>query len=335
MPKFICDYCEYADLENQSCYHTGWDKCQGDQFIDRRTRSESINFAKFIDEKCGNFNTSLVLKDSNIELSYEQIFSIYDRYRGVEKYDLDLEKKDLIQYINKNHIVLKITNADFLKNGLGDYLIWSKLPRLLKQNGVKSVFLSSYSPFRNEGIEKLIMLNPYIDGIVDFKPLNSIHTDTLFSINMGNKRNIMGIIHEAYGIYSEEPLTPEIYYKPKLLKEYEGSVIYDPNCCTNPCGATVENIGNYFNEKNIKIDYQLAPRDVFTLVLPNIPIIKSTDIFNWIDILYSASETYSLHTGVLVLMAAIPKSNHTVLYKLDTDNCLGFWDFENIKYVTL
>ena len=55
MPKFICDYCEYADLENQSCYHTGWDKCQGDQFIDRRTRSESINFAKFIDEKMWKF----------------------------------------------------------------------------------------------------------------------------------------------------------------------------------------------------------------------------------------------------------------------------------------
>ena len=333
MSKIICDYCKYADVESQKCYVGGWDKCRGDLFVDTRIATDAANFARFVDEKCGTENTALFIQ-GNTSITYEQLYDIYDTRRNILEQTLRVEKRDIKPNSNKYSIVINIGANDYEPKSLGDFLVYSKLPRLLKESGYKAVYLSAYTPFRNEGIEELIMCNPYIDGVVDIKPLDNINIDMLFANNKDNQRNIMGLIHEAYGVQNDEMLIPEIYYRPKVVEEYLGKIIYDPNCHTNLCGVTLENITKYFSENNVKIDYQLKPRERFNVVLPNVPIIESTSIFNWIDILYSAMSTYSLFTGINPLMAGYEK-NHTVLYVEGKEGYADYLKFDNINYVSL
>lgn len=333
MSKIICDYCKFADVKNEKCYIGGWSRCEGELFVDTRIASDSVDFARFIDEKCGLENSALIINEKTY-ITYEQLYDIYDTRRSIIQSTIDFKKKKLKPNRNKHAIVINVGLNDYEPKSLGDFLVYSKLPRLLKESGYKSVFFSAFTPFRNSGMEELIMCNPYIDGMVDIKPMDNINIDMLFANNVNNQRNIMGLIHEAYGVENNEPLIPDIYYRPQIIDKYLGKVIYDPNCHTNTCGVTVENITNYFSEKNVKIDYQLKTRERFSVVLPDVPVIESKNIFNWIDILYSAEKTYSLFTGINPLMAGYDKP-HTVFYVEGTEGYVDFWKFDNINYVTL
>jgi hypothetical protein len=337
MSKLICEYCKYANLITHQCYIGGWERCEGYLFVDSRIEAESVNFARFIDTKTGTDNTALIVNE-NTSITYEQLYNIYDTQRNLIESTIDFKKKPLKPNYNKNIAIIKVGAGDYQVKSLGDFLAYSKLPRLLKQSGYKSVFLSAYTPFRTESIGELIMTNPYIDGIVDIKPLDENNIDILFANNRDNQRNIMGYIHEAYGFESKEPLTPELWYRPKEVSKYKDAIIYDPNCHTNICGVTVDKLTNYFSENNVKIDYQLQPRERYSVILPNVPIIESKDIFNWIDILYTAKQTYSLFTGNILVMSAIigiGYKTHTAFYVEGTEPYADFWKFDNINYVTL
>ena len=325
MPKFICEYCEYADLENQSCYHTGWDKCQGDDFIDSRIKKTSIKFANHVNGSKENvfFNLS-----SGGQINTEQYYTSF--ING------EIINANIAKVYGKN-VVIKVGSTNWINKGLGDFLAYSRLPRLLKKAGYEKVYLSSFTPFRNEDVKKLIMTNPYIDGIVDVAPYNSstpIDIDTLFGKYFNNQKNIIDIIEHEYEVSEDSQKIPEVYYKPKLINSYKGSIIYDPNCITNNCGVTVENITKYFSDNNIKIDYQFKGRERYQVILPNVPVIETKDIFDWIDILYSCKYSYSLFTGVNLLMSGLDK-RHGVIYVPETDGCINFWKMPNIEYIEL
>lgn len=334
MPKLICEYCKYGNLEKQECAIGGWSRCEGDLFIDKRISEDAANFARFIDEKTGHDNTMLLIND-NTEITYEQLYDIYDTRRNVLESTINFQKKPFKVHRNKHNIVIKVGYGDYERKSLGDFLVYSKLPRLLKESGYKAVYLSSYTPFRNKGIEDLIMLNPYIDGVVDIKPMDNINIDFLFRNNMDNQRNIMGLIHEAYGVANDEVLAPDIYYKPRLIKSLVGTTIFNPNSNTTNCGVTSENALQWFKDNNIKVDFQIQTREKFTATLPSVPIIEVKDIFNWIDVMTSASNTYSLFTGDNVLMSGYAK-NHNCLYSSKhKDPCFDFWLFDIVNYIDI
>ncbi len=323
----ICEYCKSYDSEKSICTTIGYNNCKGIYFEDYRIQLTAIQFADFINTKV-NEGKTLYKIDTGHLLTTPDMYKLF-------------QNKQLIDYIEMirslEYIVIKIGIAKNEPKSLGDFLVYSQLPFLLKQIGYKKVFLSSYTHFRNEGIKHLILRNPYIDGIAELDPtFNGKDIDSLFSLNMSNQSNIMDIIHNSYGINTINSL-PNLYYQPILINEYVGKVIYDPNCHTNMCGINIDNINKYFKDNNIKIDYQFAGRERYQVLLPDVPIITTHSIFNWIDILASASKTYSMMTGVNVVMAGISdyKGKHTTLYVPDTDGCINFWKFDNVNYVEL
>jgi len=327
MPKFICDYCKFANTETKQCYHIGYDKCQGDDFIDKRIEDNAIGFIQFIEQRCNTFSAFKI--DTGHVLTVNQLYKMYESGQTIES----LEREQ-----NKEFIVIKIGINVNVPKSLGDFLVFNPLPKLLKECGYKKVYLSLLTPFRNEGIGELITCNPYIDGVINMDAtIKGLDIDTIFTQNLYNQSNIVPLIQKYYGIDVFNRTTlPELYYNPNIKEDYSICNIYDPNCFTDICGANLENITAYFEENNIKIDYQFIGRDRYQIVLPDVPIIETSSIFQWIDILASAKNTYSLFTGVNVVMAALNKNKtHTVLYKENTDPCLNFWKFDNVNYVQL
>jgi len=334
MAKIICEYCKYGIMDKQECAIGGWSVCEGDLFVDKRIAEDAANFARFVDEKTGNENTALLINESTT-ITYEQLYDIYDTKRNILESTIAFQKKPLKINRNKYSIVINVGHVDYAPKSLGDFLAYSKLPRLLKESGYKAVYLSSYTPFRNKGIGELIMLNPYIDGIVDIKPMDNINIDLLFRNNIENQRNIMGLIHEAYGVANDEILAPDIYYKPLMIDEFRNCIIYNPNSNTTNCGVNSVNAAQWFKDNNIKVDYQIKPRERLAATLPNVPFIEVKDIFHWIDVMTSAKETYSLFTGDLVLMAGYARKHNCLYLESAKDPCFDFFIFDDVNYIAI
>ena len=266
-----------------------------------------------------------------------------DGYEFYHQPSLEYFFKKLIG--NKERVFYIQTGCDTnVLNGLGDFLMYSRLPRLLKKIGYNKVYIVP-PLFRNDGIKELILLNPHIDGVSEInddvkrvlskQPRIDIN---YFHINFfNNQQNLMKYIEQSLGVYEYTDDKPEIYYNPNLIDKYKNKVIYDPNCFTNLCGVTSDKVTEYFKNNNIKVDYQLKSRDRLNASIEGVDTIETSSIYEWIDVLYSAKKTFSLFTGINALMSALDK-DHNVFYcpnDPDCDKAINFNLFNNINYIKL
>lgn len=200
--------------------------------------------------------------------------------------------------------------------GIGDNLFFSHIPRIAKQfGGYDKVYVSKHSPYLGTDTKRLVWeLNPFIDGFTDLNP-----SPPNISLSVDPEMNILDKLMLSYGL--DDGLRfhePEIYYKPKIVEELKNAIIYDPNFGTTLGHPSIKQISGYLVKNCIKIDYQMVggrthKGKLCDRVLGGIPTLKSDDLFNFVDILYSCKTVYCFITGTLPLTAAIGKSS-MILY---------------------
>ena len=116
-------------------------------------------------------------------------------------------------------LIIKIKHG-----GLGDHLFYSHIPRIAKESGkYYKIFISNKSDFRKEDQKELIWkLNPYVDGFTDLdgKSIDNIE------IKEGENANLLDKIMLCFELDDGKRFhEPELYYKPKIIKELVGKTL--------------------------------------------------------------------------------------------------------------
>ena len=197
--------------------------------------------------------------------------------------------------------------------GLGDHLFFSHIPRIAKTiHKYEVVYISNKSEIRSNATRQLIWdLNPYVDGYTD-------EESTFFNFDIFNtpipNTNILDKVMLSYGFDDNERYhEPEIYYKPKLIKEFTNLIIFDPNYISNIGLVSNKKLNSFFLEfeqivvmKRINKVVKLK-RDYTEL--------EAVNIFNYCDIIYSSKQFICMTSGGATLSAALNK-NAIVIYGL-------------------
>lgn len=194
--------------------------------------------------------------------------------------------------------------------GLGDHLFFSHLPRIAIESGTYDrVFISKRAEYRQQAICSLVWEhNPFVSGFVDEEGV-----DLGFVLPSSPSENLLDTIMLAYGLDDGQRWhEPEIFYKPKLRPELVNSSLYDPNFVSNCGKIRVGDIDKYMRKNKVKIDYYMNPLSANAV---NIEHYKKyaqlrTDLFQFVDVLFSCATVYCLVTGTATLCAALKKKTY-------------------------
>ena len=186
--------------------------------------------------------------------------------------------------------------------GLGDNLQFSTLPEVGSKLGYE-VYISNHNKYRNLDIKRLVWdINPFISGYTDergnlndlFNP-NPINKDFPILDRWNDSLNIIqNIEFQIFGnSYNENPL---LYYRPNLIENLSDKILLDPNSVsTNFIFDSI--IGSMNKEDLIILNQEMI----------GYTNIKSSSIFEWVDIITSAKEFICQLSGGTVVMAAYNK----------------------------
>lgn len=186
--------------------------------------------------------------------------------------------------------------------GLGDNLQFSTLPEVGSKLGYE-VYISNHNKYRNLDIKRLVWdINPFISGYTDergnlndlFNP-NPINKDFPILDRWNDSLNIIqNIEFQIFGnSYNENPL---LYYRPNLIENLSDKILLDPNSVsTNFIFDSI--IGSMNKEDLIILNQEMG----------GYTNIKSSSIFEWVDIITSAKEFICQLSGGTVVMAAYNK----------------------------
>jgi hypothetical protein len=210
---------------------------------------------------------------------------------------------------NKKLVPSDILVLQICDGGLGDHLFLSHIPRIAKETGkYNKVFISNMSTYKSSLYKALVWdSNPYIDGFTDNPGWYPEIPETFPGTNLLDM-NMLGHGLDD-GIRFHEP---EIYYVPKIKAELKNKVIYDPNFIANAGRIGIKELDKFFNTPEQLLDFQMYPRNK-TLLVNNIPYLKSDSLEEYCSIIVSCKKFYCLTSGSATLAAAL-KKNAVVLY---------------------
>jgi len=187
--------------------------------------------------------------------------------------------------------------------GLGDHLFSSHLPRIAKTSGgFKKVFISNLSTWRSLDYKKLVWeLNPYVDGFCDDD------APVVPSLSFFNpaEMNILDYTMLSHGLDNGMRFNePDLWYKPKLIPEISSALVFDPNYI-----SYVGEISRHELNKNVayfgRVDYQIRARSKCYGERNGVPILDTTDVFHYADIIASCKTFICLTSGGATLAAAL------------------------------
>lgn len=185
--------------------------------------------------------------------------------------------------------------------GLGDYLFFSPLPRLLKNADPNSkVFVVlSKKPRSQEVLDIVWRLNPYVDGVLFGKASKC----KLEPIELSGQENILSKNAKLFGLSVTDELSPEIYVNlPDELHAEHGKIVVDLNY-KSFVGAI--NLGKIL--KDIKIEFQ---KDEIILVNSKaMNSYQTTSFIDYIHLIRDAKKFVCLTSGGATLAAALNKNS--------------------------
>lgn len=244
----------------------------------------------------------------------------------------------------------KILYIDF--GGLGDHLAFSTIPEMCYRNGY-DLYLSDRTKFRDNQIFELVWkLNPFFKGITDEAP-NCGHDGYTNLENYDYNESI----HRNYEIkigFNDTKLEhgskyPIIYYTPSKINEYEDYILIDLNSVSiseYDLDVIKNHVLNHKNENFLFISptYSKPIINIDFLSGTNVTEIKTKDIFNYADLIFSCKKIICLWSGSSVLSSTIKnqyKSNLEIdcfkNYKIHSNFGVSdkthFW-YENINYIS-
>lgn len=225
--------------------------------------------------------------------------------------------------------------------GLGDTLIYSHIPRIAKtQYDYDRVWISKMV-YRNHETQELVWdLNPYVDGYVDANGIKetcllNIWSDSDFYNQVGT--NFMDKIMYRFG-FDDGCVNhlPEIYYKPKIIKELQGKSLYDPNYHSTAGCLDINLLNEYLTKNNIRFDKLLPYRkgNGKHYEYPfDFSVYEINNIYDYLDALSSTSDFHCLFSGGSVV-SAVYNGCTSYLSSLLHINSFN-WEFKNNKYIRL
>jgi len=202
-------------------------------------------------------------------------------------------RKQIQKVLEKDEIIVKM---DF--GGLGDSLKYSTLPELLKKQYNIDFYLheSNKDIFRHNDILELFIKNPYFKG---FKDSNAPFE---FKIFQDDRENIIATYEKHLKLNGVG--LPKIYYKPKVIQEYENVVLVDTNQVTGV------RFGYKYNEENIKII--ITSKKLGNCQVEYVEPSKQS-LFKYIDMIASCKYYICYLSGGSVLAAALNKKSSVII----------------------
>ena len=191
--------------------------------------------------------------------------------------------------------------------GLGDHLFYSHLPKIAKTvAGYDEVFISTESALRNKDIKQMVWeLNPYVNGFIN-QPGVSAPVDLKVLPGM----NLLDAVMLSVGLDDHKRFhEPEIYYQPRKVAAVEGKTVYFPNYLSNAGFVSGRKIGKFFRDNQIHVHYQgfVRPKERAVLIRDFGSYIKMSAFSDFVDVVFSAQNVYSLVTGIATLGPALGK----------------------------
>jgi hypothetical protein len=229
----------------------------------------------------------------------------------------------IIKIINNKKIILDIEYG-----GLGDWLIYTSLPRLLKKKYNVDFYLSAKSlkQLRNIDTFKICFeSNPFFMGVSDD---NDVYKFRIFS----RDKSMANFFFDTKGMNAVEVLErqfdvldksiPEVYYKPKILKGYENTILVDKNYITGKASGWLydndvfdREVARFFDEKS-NVQY----------VIPS-----KQNIFYYADMIFSCKRFITVLSGGAALASCFQKEFSVILPKNIYGGSVSSFVFLNSK----
>ncbi len=187
--------------------------------------------------------------------------------------------------------------------GLGDVLVYTPLPRILKEKYNVDFYLSENCKkvFRHPDTFKICFeMNPYFKGFKTqpgFKYKHFSRDRSFINLILDiNGTNIIENLYKQFGI--REKALPEIYYKPKKLPEYTSTVLVDLNYISG------HKMGWAFNTQKINNHIKSLSQNKYEIeyVVPS-----KQDIYRYMDMIYSSRNFVTVISGGAALAASLKK----------------------------
>jgi len=246
-------------------------------------------------------NNHLIYKAYSILISFKNnLLNIFkqknERCAYYEKINKIIESKEMV--LNIQH------------GGLGDWLTFTTLPRLLKERYDIKFYLSqeSIDRVRNNNFYKLCFeKNPYFYGIkkttepFELKIFSNEKSliNFLFDIN---GLNLINIVESQFKL----PLSkkPEIYYSPNLLDKYKNIILVDKNYISG------KKLGWQYSDKKFEAEIKK-----FTNKITETEYIDPTkqDVFAYVDMIFSCKRFITTLSGGAALASCFDKEFSVIL----------------------
>lgn len=218
------------------------------------------------------------------------------------------ENKNKTEYYKQINRIKKDKKIvlDIKFGGLGDWLVFTTLPRLLKETYGIDFYLSNKSLdiARNKDIYKLCFeMNPYYKGLSEDHEVFSLHT-------FSSEKNLWNFITDRNGENIVECLerqfqcegkgVPEIYYEPSLLEQYKDIILVDKNYISG------KRLGWDYDENSFEREIQKELSKSSKSCVEYVDVSKQT-IFQYVDMLYSCDHFITVLSGGAALATCFKK----------------------------
>lgn len=225
----------------------------------------------------------------------------------LEKRKLKIYKLKIDSIIKNKEIVLNIKYG-----GLGDWLSFTSLPRLLKEKYDIDFYLTSESlnKIRDKDIFKMLFeQNPYFKGIKDSKDFFDFHIfaqeKKLFHFFTDrNSPSITEILEHQFGLTDIGNGLPEVFYIPNLLDKYKKVILVDKNYISG------KKIGWLYNDKSF--DKEIKKYLKYGYSLEYVDPSKQ-GLFFYTDMIFSCQHFITVLSGGAVLATCFKKPFSVIL----------------------
>lgn len=242
------------------------------------------------------------------------------------------EKNDYKEY--RDSIAKIIKNKEFILDidwgGLGDILVYTSLPRLLKEKYNIDFYLSENCKKISRNPDTLKMcfeMNPYFKGYKNqngFKYAKFSRDRSILNLLLDiNGDDIVKGIHKQFGLTGKA--LPELYYKPNLLAEYKDTILVDINYISG------HKQGLVYDMSKIKKYAESLSKDenMIKYVVP-----KDQDLFKYADMIHSSKEFITVLSGGAALAVTLNKKATVFLPENTRGETMYNFTFldSNVKY---
>lgn len=239
------------------------------------------------------------------------LFEIIQNIKGLGKNNERKLYYSNIENIKKNKKII----LDIKFGGLGDWLVYTSLPRLLKEKYDIDFYISknSIDLIRNLDIFKICFeTNPYFKEITHPNNTDVVFEFKIFSVDKKKldfifnlkKESITEIIEGQFNISDIGNGLPEIYYEPQLLREFSNIILIDKNYMSG------KKLGWLYNEESFIREAKKYSTENNTLqyIDPS-----KQDLYKYIDMVYSCKHFITVLSGGAALATFLNKQFTVIL----------------------